>query len=263
MMKNLTQITTSSGRWYEDLDELDPKPYYSVSTILDKTKPFADRYGLEKWVRDVGAGEAERIRAESSALGTEVHRLIEDYLLRKVIDSTDIRALDMLDAYVVGYINEHKLEVLHLEEMVYNEINGLRYAGSVDAILVENGLKTLVDHKTIKTIKGCSRRVKGYSLQVAGYAMAIENSLGIKLDQVRINFVAPDGFRSYLIDIDEYKPKFISRLEEFYKKGYDVDIQKDQEQTNNNSSSGEETAGSQQDDSVPLPQGREGLNDLE
>ena len=52
----------------------------SVTTILDKT---SDKTFLESWKKRVGEEEAKKQTKEASGLGTAVHNLLENHLLKK------------------------------------------------------------------------------------------------------------------------------------------------------------------------------------
>lgn len=242
-MKELIQITTDRGRYY--YDKHDPYDiYWSVSTILGATKPESDVKGLEYWRRSVGDEEADRIMLEGRELGTRFHTLVENYLNGELVQVDGSKEYLMLDQYVNGYFKVHEILTIHNEVQVWNDIDGYKYAGTVDWIGLEDGLCTLVDHKSINKIANARRRLPGYAQQSVGYKLAALNSLPNidRIDKIRVNYCSHEGFRSYEVDDDTYKDKFIERLQRFYEEEHDKrileQIQSDKEVRERNSGSG-------------------------
>ena len=57
----------------------------SVTTILKATEPEEKREALQDGVNQKGEAEATRIVDESAARGTAMHKILEMYILKKVI----------------------------------------------------------------------------------------------------------------------------------------------------------------------------------
>ena len=49
------------------------QPLPSVTTVLSKTKPKADRESIERWKAKVGEKEANKIKNDAAARGTVMH----------------------------------------------------------------------------------------------------------------------------------------------------------------------------------------------
>ena len=71
---HLDQINTDEGRTYSSING-DIMP--SVTSVLK----LVTKDSIDKWIEKVGIEEAERIQKKSSAFGTEIHSLCEQFLL--------------------------------------------------------------------------------------------------------------------------------------------------------------------------------------
>jgi hypothetical protein len=138
----------------------------SVTTILSATK---DQSALDAWKKRVGAEEAERIKNEASAIGTEMHLVIEKYLQGEdYLNSSAIgnKAREM--AHVVLRNCEDITEVWGNEiSLAYPE----KYAGATDLVAVANDKPTIFDWKQTNKPKR-KEWIEDYYLQLAAYSLA-------------------------------------------------------------------------------------------
>ena len=63
----------------------------SVTTILDLTQSAEKRESLKAWTERVGEETADKIKSESAARGTAMHKILEKYILEQgYLDETSV-----------------------------------------------------------------------------------------------------------------------------------------------------------------------------
>lgn len=227
--ETLEQVTLESGRYYKDTSG---KKYYSVSTVLDKTMHPAKRKALDDWRASLPAGEADLIKNSAASRGTQLHMMVEQYLLRgyQLPDEEFCcgEAYQLFQQYHKGFLRPSYIIPRLIEGKTHYLPNGkYGYAGTVDLVADiqlptdAKPILTAVDHKSINNISKASDRVRGYKEQLAGYIASIRHKYGDAGDIQRgiINFVSTRGFRQYVMDfaeIEEFWGKFHDKLERFY-----------------------------------------------
>jgi genome maintenance exonuclease 1 len=117
----------------------------SVTTVLSKTK---DKGFLKQWRQRVGEKEAEKIIANSSAIGTALHLYIE-HLVNKHgyedLTPTGIKAKTMAQVIV-----DHDEGLKKISEVWGSEVHLYypgKYAGTADMIGLYNGRPSIIDFK--------------------------------------------------------------------------------------------------------------------
>lgn len=192
----------NGSRYYE----IDGKLYRSVTTILNViAKP-----GLIPWATGVGAEAAgtllrkyegkklsdETIRAvdnlirnahnetkeEAADLGTLAHEAIASHLEGNPLNVSD--EIREVVEHFDRFLKREKLEPIIVEGVVYSDTHAI-YAGTVDVAamrLVKDGRKwkkhaVVVDWKRAKNI------YPEYALQIAAYAKALEEKLGMPVEE--------------------------------------------------------------------------------
>ena len=163
-----TQITTPNGRFYTLSDS--KAKFWSVTTVLDIVDkstwliPYVVR-SIKTALED-GQPIPWALSAHSRLLkslgerGTRVHAWIEGYL-----SSTDQHGAEPLqpgdehftNAFLQDFDAKHEVEVIDLEPRVFHELHvhgfPCHYAGSIDGVIILDGIPTIIDWKTSKTIK--------------------------------------------------------------------------------------------------------------
>ena len=154
----------------------------SVTTILDKTKPFEEREALNRWKKSVGEQRAQEITTEAANRGTRMHAYLEQYVL-----SGDMKPLPsnpyahpswFMAAEVIlkGLCNVN--EFWGVEVPLY--YSGL-YAGTTDCLGMWKGRPAIMDFK--QTNKPKKREwIGSYFLQLAAYAQAHNNMHGTEIN---------------------------------------------------------------------------------
>ena len=152
----------------------------SVTSVLSKTK---DKSFLKQWRKRVGEKTAEKIIADSSAIGTALHLYIEHYVNGNGYkDLTDVgkKAKNMAQVII-----DHDEGLKKISEVWGSEVHLYhpgKYAGTTDMIGVYDGRPTIIDFKQTNRPKK-REWVQDYLMQLAAYAMAHNKLFDTEIDQ--------------------------------------------------------------------------------
>ncbi|OUL33278.1 PD-(D/E)XK nuclease family protein [Nostoc sp. 106C] len=162
----------------------------SVTTILNSTKPQADRDRLLNWKARVGTEEASRISTTASRRGTKTHKQIERYLLGEnpVCSEASLPYWESIKP-VLQEINTIRL----VEGSVFHY--DLKYSGKVDCIASYQGIPCVCEWKTADKPKGSIERLYEYPLQLAAYIGAANKyyeDFGIEINHALLVVAIPE-----------------------------------------------------------------------
>jgi hypothetical protein len=204
-------------------DEIDGKRVYvtpegnvypSITSILGRQpKP-----GIEAWKEKVGHQEANKIMKESSALGTMVHSLCEDYLYNEKLQCEDQEAISVFNRlrFLLGNIDN----IYCIEAPLHSDI--LKVAGTADCIAEYNGVLSVIDFKTSRKPKR-EDWIEDYFIQAFFYSAAFFEMTGALPEQIVILVAVRNSF-----EVQVFKKPFkemdiyIGKLIEIMKKNPDV-----------------------------------------
>ena len=82
----------------------------SVTTILDKTKPWEKVQALLNWKKAVGEKKAQEIVTEAAGRGTRMHKFLEDYITQGVINPPGTNPYSVQSHKMAKHIIEHGLK---------------------------------------------------------------------------------------------------------------------------------------------------------
>jgi hypothetical protein len=235
--ESLLQTETINGKRYYVIGE---HKYPSVTTILGS---MTDSSGLDKWRKQIGEAEADKISKFSANRGTIMHQMIEYYLGSE--KETQKERLREAQEKIITFVEaegftEDELEVgrklfysfynndlfskigkvISIEETIYSHQMG-GYAGRVDNIY-ENVLSHLLilDFKTSRKRKK-KEWIENYFMQIAAYFLAYWEMTGKKPDGgeiwIGVENDEPQVFELTWDDIQEYGKKFLSLVKEYHK----------------------------------------------
>jgi hypothetical protein len=191
----------------------------SVTTILEKTKPYEAVQKLNEWRNRVGHTEAARITREAANVGTLMHKFLEDWLLKDGWtpgkNMLNITANRMAET-VVENIEPHLDEAWGTEVGLYYP--GL-YAGTTDLVGVWKGNPAIMDFK--QTNKPKKREwIEDYFMQAAAYGNAHNALFDTNIQHAAIFMCSRDcEFQLFELgpeEFDEYSKKWAHRVGEFY-----------------------------------------------
>lgn len=171
----------------------------SVTTILGATK---DQTSLDAWKRRVGEEQANKIKNEAATIGTEMHLVIEKYILGE------------------GYLNLSEVgnKARKMAHTILKKLDGItevwgneislayqgKYAGATDLVAVWKDKPMIFDWK--QTNKPKRREwVEDYYLQLAAYTLAHENMYE-KLEGGRICMCSRNyDYQEFILEGQELK----------------------------------------------------------
>lgn len=224
-VRELTQVTKEDHRYY--LDESTGDKYFSVTTILSYAKPNSAKKALQDW-RNLQVAEGKDPN-QASIDGDAMHKLIESYIASGYqdppIELCKGRGYRLFKQYKEGFLTSTALEPKLLEGKIYSEVDGMRFAGTIDLVttvqITPEGKVELaiVDHKSISDISKSGSRKKDYLPQIGAYAKAVKDRYGVTVECAYINFASEKSFKSYRISLDEIKEgwdTFYYALHKFY-----------------------------------------------
>lgn len=214
---NAKSVRENGNQYYVD-DQGDRLP--SVTTILNATKPQAERERLANWRQRVGTEEATRISGTASRRGTQTHKQIQRYLLGE-----DARCSDASRPYwesiepILQDINTVRL----IESPVFHY--KLSYAGRVDCVASYQGVPCVCEWKTADKPKGSVERLYEYPLQLAAYLGAVNQyyqDYGLQLNHALLVVAIPEQqaevFWFEPAAIQDYWRHWESRVAEYWQR---------------------------------------------
>lgn len=174
---HLPVTTTDQGRWYETPEG---KRYPSASTVAG----ILNREAIAKWRARVGGDEADKKTKKGADRGTYVHFLCEKYLLNTMTPEDRLGmmpAMKELFLQLKRKFDKHISEVICVEQALYSD--RLRIAGRCDAVVVWDGILSILDIKTAGYVKP-EEWILNYFVQTASYAEMFEERTGIAIEHV-------------------------------------------------------------------------------
>ena len=191
----------------------------SVTTILDQTQSAEKRESLKAWTERVGEEAAEKIKSESAARGTAMHKILEMYILEQgYLDETNVgkQAHNMAIQVIQGGLS-NVTEYYGTECTLYYP--GL-YAGQTDLVAVHKEQDAIIDFK--QTNKPKKREwIDDYFLQLAAYAMAHNFVYKTNITKGVVMMCSKDNYYQEFVvegnEFQEYKHNFLRRVDEYYK----------------------------------------------
>jgi genome maintenance exonuclease 1 len=205
----------------------------SVTTILDKTKPFEKVQALLNWKKAVGEAKAQEIVTEAASRGTRMHKYIEDYITSGVLNDPGTNPYSIQSHKMAKHIIEHGLknvnEVWGVEVGLYYP--GL-YAGSTDCVGVHSNDPAIMDHKQTNKPKK-EEWIEDYYLQMVAYALAHNKVHGTNIQKgVVFMCVKPPeigktltwgepAYQEFILTPDKFsywEKRWWDRVEEYYSK---------------------------------------------
>ena len=198
---------------------LDGSNLPSVTTILSATKSDEDKAALVAWRERVGKQEADRIKRESSARGSNLHKFIEDFLRGKLnqdLIEDNNHSKKMAEEIIDNGLKNRLTEVWGAEETLYYPG---KYAGTADCIGVYEGKPSILDFKQSNKPKK-EEYIEDYFLQIGAYSLAHNTVYNSKINQGVILLCTIDKlFQDFKIEGNElinFQNKFLERVEKFY-----------------------------------------------
>lgn len=158
------------------------KKLTSVTTMLSKTKPEESKVGLKKWRERIGDQVANYIFSESAIIGTETHKLNENYI--NMIENNEKYHL-LSHAHHSNFrpFLDKISNIYGVESRLFSEKLGL--AGTADLIAEYDGKLSIIDYKTKRSLQR-KEWMSDYFIQTTAYGVMWEELTGQKIEQLVI-----------------------------------------------------------------------------
>ncbi len=209
--KPLERISTPQGRRYIVGED---RPLPSVTTILGAMK---DMTHINKWKKDVGEAEAERIVTEAGNLGNFMHKNLEDYILGKPMRGGNVMG-KLLAELIIKKAFPKINEIWGSEVMLYSP--GL-YAGTTDLVGLHEGVPAIMDFKNSRNDKK-REWIEDYFLQLCAYGLSHDETFGTNIKKGVVMIATRDAkYQEFIIEgteFDHYTQLWLKKVEEYYDK---------------------------------------------
>ena len=211
-----TRAILNGGRHYDVNNEKLP----SVTTILSATMPLEKKERLERWRNQLGHKQADMIKREAGIRGTNMHEILEKFLLGKL--NLDLLGDNTREKLMADQIIEHgirdKLNIIWGCEstLYYPDL----YAGSADCIAEDyEGKSCIIDFKNASKPRQ-DHWNDDYYLQLSLYIAAHNEVYKTSIDKGIILLCTKDiFFQRFIIEgerLKEYTNKAFKRVEQYY-----------------------------------------------
>lgn len=203
-----------SNRTYE----INGKQFPSVTTILSATESNEDKERLRKWQHKIdkvmGIGGAEIKRKEAARRGTLIHERIEaEWKNLHWFPGEEWEGVEKYWEQAKTWVNSYKSLIKDWEMKVWSE--SLGYAGTLDAVMEEDGSLVLVDFKTSRREK-LKSWCKNYFLQCTAYAIAYQERTGNRISEIKTVIISPTKLQVFSENHwHRYEDEWLTRLGAF------------------------------------------------
>jgi len=210
----LDRETIDGVRYYKvpDQDE-----FLKLVSITSVTSHY-NREKFAKWRKKVGEKKANEITRKATSRGTDMHTLVEHYLLNE-----DLPTVQPLSDYLykIAKPTLNKIDNIHsLEGSLYSKELGV--AGTVDCIAEYEGELAVIDFKTSKAPKP-REWIDGYFVQAAAYACMYYELTGTPVKKLVIIMACEDG--ECVVYEERDKMKYMRLLVTYIKTFLDYHLQ--------------------------------------
>ena len=198
----------------------------SVSSVLKMTKSESEKASLKAWQDRIGFKESLRIKNEAAQRGTEMHSLIENFLLGRSNlnlfeqEKEKSHPQKMADLIISEGLKNKLSEINGVECVVhYPEPKG--FAGTSDLIGIWDNIPSVIDFKQKNSImKESYDSLQTYFMQLGAYSLAHNTVYGSSITQGVILLATRDlVFQVFRINNEkliEYQNKFLDKVEQYY-----------------------------------------------
>jgi len=187
--------------------------YPSITTMLQNTQTEEKKQSLQNWREQEIA--SDYITLEASIIGSETHKLIENYLNSEEILENFRLLSDAHFNNLLPFVN--KINDIHgIELRLYSD--KMKLAGTSDCIAKYNGKLSIIDYKT-KRSNQREEWLTDHFIQATSYGVMFKELTGIKVDQIVILVSSEKNTRmEFLKNPDDYLDLLEQRIDQYYSK---------------------------------------------
>ena len=210
-LPKLERETIDGVRFYKIPGKENVKRLVSITSVTS----HKNRQIFIEWRKKVGDAKADKITKQATSRGTDMHSLVENYLL----NIPELPEVQPLSDYLFKIARKEldKINNIHaIEDSLYSEVLGI--AGTVDCIAEYDGELAVIDFKTSKKPKPVEW-IEHYFVQAAAYACMLYEMTGITVKKLVILMACENG---ECVVYEEYdKGKYIKLLVEYIREFVD------------------------------------------
>ena len=187
--------------------------YPSITTMLQKTQSKEKQQSLQNWKEQEIA--ADYITQEAATIGSETHKLIENYLNGEDILEKFRLLSEAHFTNLLPFVN--KINDIHgIELRLYSD--KMKLAGTSDCIAKYDGKLSIIDYKT-KRSNQREEWLTDHFIQATSYGVMFKELTGIKVEQIVILVSSEKNTRmEFMKNPDEYLDLLEQRIDQFYSK---------------------------------------------
>ena len=210
-LPKLERETIDGVRFYKIPGKENVKRLVSITSVTS----HKNRQIFIDWRKKVGDAKADKITKQATSRGTDMHSLVENYLL----NIPELPEVQPLSDYLFKIARKEldKINNIHaIEDSLYSEVLGI--AGTVDCIAEYDGELAVIDFKTSKKPKPVEW-IEHYFVQAAAYACMLYEMTGITVKKLGSLMACENG---ECVVYEEYdKGKYIKLLVEYIREFVD------------------------------------------
>lgn len=208
---NFTQselIEKDDGHYYQTPSGV---IYPSITTMLQKTQTKEKQEILQNW-RDQEIA-ADYITQQAAVVGSETHKLIENYLNGEEI-LENFRLLSQAHFNNLLPFVEKINDIHGIELRLYSD--KMKLAGTSDCIANYDGKLSIIDYKT-KRSNQREEWLTDHFIQATSYGVMFKELTGIKVEQIVILVSSEKNTRmEFVKNPDDYLSLLERRIDQFY-----------------------------------------------
>jgi len=187
--------------------------YPSITTILQKTQSQEKQQSLQNWREQEKA--SDYITQEAAIVGSETHKLIENYLNNEEIFEKFKLLSEAHFKNLLPFLN--KINDIHgIELRLYSD--KMRLAGTSDCIAKYDGTLSIIDYKT-KRSNQREEWLTDHFIQATAYGVMFKELTGIKVEQIVILVSSEKNTRmEFIKKPDNYLDLLEQRIDQYHSK---------------------------------------------
>ncbi len=187
--------------------------YPSITTILQKTQSLEKQQSLQNWREQEMA--SDYITQEAAIVGSETHKLIENYLNNEEIFEKFKLLSEAHFKNLLPFLN--KINDIHgIELRLYSD--KMRLAGTSDCIAKYDGTLSIIDYKT-KRSNQREEWLTDHFIQATSYGVMFKELTGIKVEQTVILVSSEKNTRmEFIKKPDNYLDLLEQRIDQYHSK---------------------------------------------
>lgn len=185
--------------------------YPSITTMLQKTQSREKQESLQNWRNQEKA--SQYITEEAAIIGSETHKLIENYLHGEKNVETFRLLSEAHFNNLLPFVD--KINDIHgIELRLYSD--NMRLAGTSDCIAKYDGVLSIIDYKT-KRSNQKEEWLTDHFIQATSYGLMFKELTGIKVDQIVILVSSEKNTRmEFIKNPEDYVDLLEDRINLFY-----------------------------------------------